>query len=574
MLFTAEEEREEASGYRRTRSRAGRRQQRSRPRRSESLEAVTITGRPHGRKRGKRASSTTADAAVPVIKTAARSRLRSNRGARIVEASVTERKRKGIRESDNYDDESGREAKKMSLGDAAMEEEEEEAQGGQEEEEQEEVSSAPSSPLCEPYIHREVIRIDSNGVEVYKPIGSETFKAYEKSDAKFNEKLDRKMKLPTLDSSFPSTCLNDPQFLHVRELASKTLVEAGKFVFGLSSSVGGEPLTQCTGFLIDRNKDGTGIILTSAHLIRTKHPSLDNWLCKDEYATDAQVVVHLPGNITENAHLLYYQKHYNIALFRSKVKLSVELPFFNDNVSCGEMVFMLGRDEKSIMRVSSGRVQCSNPNLYERYHFMYAYGAGATPKCTTGGPAIDFDGKIVGMSNATKKGSFVPTAIILKWKNLWQTYGHIPRPHLGLKLWAIKFLDAPQIENILYNCGTDDGLIVKEVSNGSLAEKVGIRVGDIIECLNGNTVSSMIQLENMLLCLSEQHLSEKNEQDSKIDVKIVIFRTRKGKRKIINMTLDVTDEGEEVHLIVLLLLEKRHLHRLATGQVSEVKKRG
>jgi hypothetical protein len=52
---------------------------------------------------------------------------------------------------------------------------------------------------------------------------------------------------------------------------------------------GGELLTQCSGFLVDRDQDGTGIILTSAHLIRTKHPSLDNWLCKDEYSTDAEV---------------------------------------------------------------------------------------------------------------------------------------------------------------------------------------------------------------------------------------------------------------------------------------------
>jgi hypothetical protein len=36
-------------------------------------------------------------------------------------------------------------------------------------------------------------------------------------------------------------------------------------------------------------------------------------------------------------------------------------------------------------------------------------------------------------------------------------------PHLGLKLWAIKFLDNPQIEKIFYKCGIDEGLIVKEV---------------------------------------------------------------------------------------------------------------
>ncbi|XP_062183299.1 uncharacterized protein LOC133887381 [Phragmites australis] len=536
----------EASGSRRTRSSAGRRQ-----RRSESLEPEPTPMRRRGSKRGKRVSSTTA-AAVPVIKThstAASSWLRS-KGMRMrsADAAVKERRRKRNRADDNCDDEEGREEKKRNFGeeavppsDASREEEEEEAK------EEEEVSSAPSSPLCEPDIPEEVIGHDSNGVEIYKPIDSETSRAYEQSIAKFSEKLARQTKLPTLDQSRPSTCLVEPKLLHVCQSATRTVVRAGKFVFALSSSVGGKPLTQCTGFLIDWDQKGeTGIILTSAHLIRSKDPSLDSWLCKDEYTPDAQVTIHFLDKTTEECHLLYYQKHYNIALFRTKVKLSVELPSFNDNVNCGQEVFMIGRDENSNLRISYGRVQYLNPNLYERYHFMYAYGAGDAPKCGSGGPVIDFDGKVVGMSKANKNGSFVPTLIILKWLHLWRNYGCIPRPHLRLKLWAIKFLDPTQIEMILFKCGTDDGLIVKEVSNGSFAEKLGIRVGDIIECLNGLYVSSTVELENMLLRLSEEHLARRNGHDSKMDVEIGIFCTRKEKRRTIKMALNVTDEGEEV----------------------------
>jgi hypothetical protein len=52
----------------------------------------------------------------------------------------------------------------------------------------------------------------------------------------------------------------------------------------------GKLLARCSGFWIGFNSEKrTGTIVTSAHLIRTKRPSLDAWLCKDEYAPDAQV---------------------------------------------------------------------------------------------------------------------------------------------------------------------------------------------------------------------------------------------------------------------------------------------
>lgn len=58
----------------------------------------------------------------------------------------------------------------------------------EEQEKAEETSSAPSSPLCQPYIHREFLRNDSSGESIYKPIDPETLRAYEQSMAKFQEK--------------------------------------------------------------------------------------------------------------------------------------------------------------------------------------------------------------------------------------------------------------------------------------------------------------------------------------------------------------------------------------------------
>ncbi|XP_062202364.1 uncharacterized protein LOC133904813 [Phragmites australis] len=529
----------DASGSRKTRSGA-----RWRPgrRSSESLESESTAlhfRRLRGSKRAKRASST----AAPVIVTTTHSMaagpwLRSTKGMRS-DAAAKERpegsKRRKRNRADRCKDEEGWEAKKRNLGPEARDEEEE-------------VSSAPSSPLCVPYIPQEVIGRDCNGLEIYKPIDSETLRAYRQRAAKYDEKTARIMKLPTLDSTVSSKGPDDLELLQVHEsAATETVLRAGKFVLGLSSSVGGKPLAQCTGFLIDWDqKDKRGTILTSAHLIISK-ASLDSWLCKDEYVPNAQVIIHLPDKTTADGKLCYYHKHYNLALFSiKKVNLPVHLPLYDDTVKHGQEVFMLGRNENSNIRITYGRVQYLNPNLYERYHLLYTSGAGADPQCGTGGPVLDFDGKVVGMSTPDREGSFVPSSIILKWLHLWRKYGCVPRPHLGLKFCAIKFLKPAHVERILLDCGIDGGLIVQEVSNGSCAEKHGIRVGDVVECLNGEHNSSPLELDNMLLRLVEQHLDRGNHNDSKMDVEVGIFRTRKGVRRVIKMTLNVTEEGEVV----------------------------
>ena len=92
-----------------------------------------------------------------------------------------------------------------------------------------------------------------------------------------------------------------------------------------------------------------------------------------------QVFVHLRDDPTEKkghqAHLLYYQKHYNIAFFEVRVDQPVQLLPSKDDAKCGEEVFELGRDESSFLTIRHGMVQYRNSNLLQRYHYLYVHGA-------------------------------------------------------------------------------------------------------------------------------------------------------------------------------------------------------
>lgn len=226
-----------------------------------------------------------------------------------------------------------------------------------------------------------------------------------------------------------------------------------------------------------------------------------------------------------------------------RVEEPVQLLSFNDDVKSAEEVFELGRDESSFLTIGHGMVQYLNPNLLERHHYLYVHGADEHPKYDNGGPVIDFDGKIVGMVSNSTRGSIIPSSILLKCLHLWKKFGRISRPHLGLKFSAIKLLDPPLIEQILVKCSIDSGLIVQEVSEGSPAEKLGFRVGDVIECLNGEHVSTTVELENMLL---SKYVEGSSGLNSEVDIEVWVFHIRRSLWRSKTLTVKVSDDAEVI----------------------------
>ena len=60
---------------------------------------------------------------------------------------------------------------------------------------------------------------------------------------------------------------------------------------------GGKPLKRCSGFWIDCDEERkTGVVLTTAQLIRTKNPPVNIWLGGEEYDSHANVSIVLSIN--------------------------------------------------------------------------------------------------------------------------------------------------------------------------------------------------------------------------------------------------------------------------------------
>ncbi|KAK3137511.1 hypothetical protein QOZ80_5BG0453260 [Eleusine coracana subsp. coracana] len=413
-------------------------------------------------------------------------------------------------------------------------------------------SSALSSPLRRPYMKSVVTEVNSQGLDTFESLeslinaNSAILDAYDEHDAKYSAKLSSQLKLVTLER-VPHSCLENPWYGPTRDSAAETVLKTAKVVLGLSSYIDGKLLKHASGFIIEWDKESkVATVLTSALLICTKSPSIDEWLAKDEFAPHAEVHAHLldKNDTIATAQLIHYHKHYNFALFKIKMDVVSQIPSLCKEIKYGQQIFVLGRDENQYLMVNDGSVLHKGPSSFNRHHNMFA-SCKLNECCLVGGPVVEVNGQFLGMISCPGM-KFVPSAIILKCLHMLKKFNCIPRLHTGMKFSAIRFLDPVHREKITRKCNVDIGLIVTEVSEGSIAEKVGIRNGDIVECWNNKLVSTTFELENNLLCMCEEHLDNGNDIGSDVEIPVGIYRVRKDSRCTVILTLKVLDDVEVV----------------------------
>ncbi|CAL4902804.1 unnamed protein product [Urochloa decumbens] len=378
----------------------------------------------------------------------------------------------------------------------------------------------PNSPIRKPYL----VEYDSNGQPLPEPSiwpDPELSKAYVKAKQQYSERIGQLSKLPTLDDD---TC---SESIPIQESAADTILKASKFILGLSAYIDGVLLRQSSGILMEWNDD-KGTILTTAHLFCSRSRKVDKWLGGQEYAENAEVRVQLlhKDDIEVPGELIYLDEQYGFALISVPMDPPAPetLPRLCNELIFSEDIFLLGRD-KWDLQIGNGKVMNKGAGSYERHHYMY-FDADISP-CGFGGAVINLEGDVIGLIAGSM--GFIPSSTILKCLHLWRTFKCIPHVHLGMKLFGIKCLNLVSKEKISRKYHIDAGLIVVEVSGGSDAENHGVRIGDIIQAVNGECISTAIQLENMLLDTCKGYLEKGIGCDSDKDVVLVldVFNTTK-----------------------------------------------
>ncbi|XBH88821.1 hypothetical protein VPH35_080838 [Triticum aestivum] len=187
------------------------------------------------------------------------------------------------------------------------------------------------------------------------------------------ESAPRPVKIATLDYYKPATRFHTIELFPVFRSGSKAVLLAAKFLLGISSSRDGEPLRRCSGFWVDWDEEKkTGLVLTTARLIRTKDAPYSVWSGGEEYATDADVTVHLLNGTSAKGQLVYLQPHYDLAFLSVQEDQPINLPSLNEkDVEFAQEVFRLGRDNSLNLRITYARAEYLNPTMFERHHNVY-----------------------------------------------------------------------------------------------------------------------------------------------------------------------------------------------------------
>jgi len=239
--------------------------------------------------------------------------------------------------------------------------------------------------------------------------------------------------------------------------------------------------------------DPSGIVLTNNHVV----------------AESSSVEVTLEDGRKFTSKDIRHDPKSDLAIIKLDTKPGDVLPFleFADSgaMEVGDRVLALGAPFGLTGSVTQGIVSAKsrqnlNLNLYEDFLQIDA----AVNPGNSGGPLVNMEGKVIGLTSAikTRSGGFQGVGLAVS-SNLAKTvaeqlvkFGVVRRPYLGV---AVRELDeATATKNKIK---PNSGVIVSQVFEKSPGVKANIGVNDVITTVNGQPVTTAREMQKVTLAL-------------------------------------------------------------------------
>ncbi|MDR1499260.1 MAG: trypsin-like peptidase domain-containing protein [Rickettsiales bacterium] len=238
-----------------------------------------------------------------------------------------------------------------------------------------------------------------------------------------------------------------------------------------------------SGFIISED----GYIVTNSHVV-----------------ADADKIFINHGNDKYQAELVGEDSFQDVALL--KITTKDKLPFvkLNTNVTpkLGEKVIVVGNPYNLGISVSSGIVSAVNRNIKGTKYSNLIQTDASINKGNSGGPMFNAQGDVVGISSLIFSpnngenigiGFAIPVSDIVSTIGTLKEFGYIRRGWLGISSMEVD-------EDFLkvLNSKRKAGIFVKDVVEGSPADRVGLLPSDIIVSYNNKHIEDLNQLLNMI----------------------------------------------------------------------------
>jgi serine protease Do len=325
-----------------------------------------------------------------------------------------------------------------------------------------------------------------------------------------------------------------PDFVNVAELVTPTVVhiittvEGGQGEMGMNDPFGGF----FKGFEIpqmSRQGSGSGVIISSDGYIVTNNHVIDG-------ATKIKVI--LNDKREYDAELLGKDRNTDLALLRIEEKnLAFAVVGNSDQVKVGQWVLAVGNPFNLTSTVTAGIVSAKGRGLNlirdpQNQETQYAIEAfiqtdAAVNPGNSGGALVAADGKLIGINTAiaSQTGQYagyafaIPSNLMNKVINDLMKYGEVQRGLLGVQIQDVN-------NQLAEKEGLKDvkGVYVAEVNENSAAKAAGIKKGDVIISIDGESVNTSNELQ--------EKVGKKNPGDN-----VLVGLLRKGSKMEFTATL-------------------------------------
>ena len=226
-----------------------------------------------------------------------------------------------------------------------------------------------------------------------------------------------------------------------------------------------------------------------------------------------ELTVTLNDNREYSARIIGTDPNTDLALIKVNGKNLPTLPVGDsDNLKVGEWVLAVGNPYNLSSTVTAGMVSAkarsmggegsNGPQISSFIQTDAAINPG-----NSGGALVNAKGELVGINAMlySQTGSYsgygfaIPTTIMVKVVDDLKKYGTVQRAVLGIRGGdVLNYINAQKDEKKDVDLGTNEGVYVAEVTEGSSASAAGIVKGDVITEADGKKITKMSELQELL----------------------------------------------------------------------------
>ncbi|HQR05262.1 MAG TPA: Do family serine endopeptidase [Gemmatales bacterium] len=294
-------------------------------------------------------------------------------------------------------------------------------------------------------------------------------------------------------------------------------------LFGSFAMPGKMPEMVRKGFGSGFIMDPTGLIITNHHVVQGAK----------------QVMVHLQDGRTFESTDIKSDPKSDIAVIRISASSTLpHLEFADDStVEIGDRVLAFGSPFGLTGSVTSGIVSGKGRNPHLSLYEDYLQTDAAINPGNSGGPLVNLDGKVIGVNAAIKSlsggsqgvGFAIPCGFAKDIISKLLKNGTVQRGYLGVQIRALE----PAVAERL-GAENRTGVVISQVMDHSPASKAGMKAGDVITAVAGNSIKEPAELQRQIAALSPH---------KDVTLKIV----RDGTSREITVTLEDQPDMEVLH---------------------------